>query len=67
MDKNEVVAQNTLTNRINEMVEGESVEVLEEVVKLLNYHMGYHAGVFTGEDSVSKVLSGQSLLMQEKI
>lgn len=46
-----------LTNRIKEMTEGESPEVLAEVVKLLEYHMGYHAGVVHGGDSLTTIIS----------
>lgn len=46
-----------LTNRIQEMTEGESPEVLEEIVRLLNYHAGYHAGTFDGQDSLTTILT----------
>ncbi|MEC1155022.1 hypothetical protein [Cytobacillus horneckiae] len=46
-----------LAERITEMIEGETSEVLEEIITLLNYHTGYKAGLFNGNDSFEKIIS----------
>jgi hypothetical protein len=46
-----------LTDRIMEMVEGESPEVLEEIERLLIYHAGYKARIFTGNDPFEKIIN----------
>lgn len=45
-----------LTNRIQEMIEGESPEVLKEILNLIKYHCGYRAGAFNGEAKVKAVI-----------
>ncbi|MEX3711222.1 hypothetical protein ABFV99_02335 [Cytobacillus horneckiae] len=45
-----------LTERIAEMIEGETSEALEEIITLLNYHTGYKAGLFNGRDSFEKII-----------
>lgn len=45
-----------LTERITEMIEGETPEVLHEINTILNYHMAYRAGQVTGKDSLEDIL-----------
>lgn len=51
--------QAKLTNRIIEMIEGESPEVLEEFIQLLTYHTGYAAGVFSGDDTFEQIINSK--------
>lgn len=45
-----------LLDRVKEMIDGESPENLNQIMKLINYHAGYHAGVFDGSDSFETVM-----------
>jgi hypothetical protein len=57
MAKNQVGQAVELTNKIAELVEGESPEVLREMYTLLNYHMAMKAGVVDGSLPVRKVIA----------
>ncbi|QJT70362.1 hypothetical protein [Microcystis phage MaeS] len=51
-----------LTERIIEMIEGESVDVLEEIVSLLNYHAGYRAGIVDHEANFTEILNRNKIV-----
>lgn len=57
MANNQVGQAVELTNKIMELVEGESPEVLQEMHTLLNYHMAMKAGVVDGSLSVKNVIA----------
>lgn len=57
MGENENVGQAELTNRIQEMIEGESPEVLQEILNLVTYHTAYQAGVVDGADDFEHIIS----------
>lgn len=50
------MGQVELTNRILGIIEGESSEVLAEQLKLLEYHMGFNAKIFSGEEKLIEII-----------
>ena len=57
MTNNTLKNEEQLTNLILAMSEGESLENLQDIIKLIKYHSGHQAGVFDGSHSFETIIS----------
>lgn len=57
MENNNAGQAVELANRILEIIEGETTDVLMDINKMLNFYMAYRAGIIDGSEKINEIFN----------